>query len=72
MGATLVGGPAGDVIIHVASAMQNGTGLKDLGSSVHPYPTYGEVFRGYADGYNKTLLTPSKKSFIKGLLDFKK
>ena len=45
LGATLVGGPAGDLIVNVTAAMHNGIGLKNLGACVHPYPTYAECFR---------------------------
>jgi pyruvate/2-oxoglutarate dehydrogenase complex dihydrolipoamide dehydrogenase (E3) component len=54
-----VGGPAGDLIVDVATAMFNGIGLSKLGGCVHPYPTYVEAFRGMADAYNRTKLRPT-------------
>ena len=54
MGATLVGGPAGDLIGSVTNAMHNKIGLAKLGESVYPYPSYAEIFRQMADSYNST------------------
>ena len=71
LGATLVGGPAGDLITHVTAAMTNNVSLSKLGVCVHPYPTYGEAFKGLADQFNRTKLKPSIKTLIRGLLDFK-
>ena len=49
IGATLVGGPAGDLIVNVTNSMYNKIGLKNMGACVHPYPTYAEAFRNMAD-----------------------
>jgi len=53
IGSTLVGGPAGDLIVNVTAAMHNNIGLKKLGECVHPYPTYAEAFRKMADDFNR-------------------
>jgi len=45
LGATLVGGPAGDLIGQVTCAMFNKMGLQKMGACVYPYPTYAESFR---------------------------
>lgn len=45
LGATLVGGPAGDLISIITIAMFNNIGLRQLGSCVYPYPTYAEIFK---------------------------
>ena len=61
--ASLVGGPAGDLIVNVTAAMHNGIGLRKLGECVHPYPTYAEAFRQMADAHNrKNVMTPFLKS----------
>ena len=65
LGATLVGGPAGDLISMITSAMQNNTGLNAMGGIVHPYPTYVEAFKAMADDYNRTRLKPMVKSVIR-------
>lgn len=69
IGATLVGGPAGDLIVNVTMAMYNNLGLKAMGACVHPYPTYAEGFRNMADDFNRTKLTPTTKGLLRGLID---
>lgn len=54
LGATLVGGPAGDLIGQVTNAMMHKTGLMKMGNNVYPYPTYAETFRQMSDAYQKT------------------
>ena len=49
LGATVVGGPAGDMISQVTSAIYNGVGLAQMGACIYPYPTYAESFRHLAD-----------------------
>jgi len=49
LGATLVGGSAGDMISQITSAMYNGTGLSKMGACVFPYPTYAESFKHLSD-----------------------
>ena len=68
LGATLIGGPAGDLIVNITAAMHNGIGLSKLGACVHPYPTHAEAFRAMADSYNRTRLKPMVKSAMRGLL----
>jgi pyruvate/2-oxoglutarate dehydrogenase complex dihydrolipoamide dehydrogenase (E3) component len=42
LGCTIVGGPAGEMITHVTSAMFNKIGLSKIGGGVTPYPVYAE------------------------------
>ncbi len=58
IGATIVAANAGDLIAHVCLAMTHGLGLKDLGSTIHPYPTQSEAIRKVGDQFNRTRLTP--------------
>lgn len=44
LGATLVGGSAGDMISQISQAMFNNVGLSKVGRCVYPYPTYAESF----------------------------
>lgn len=44
LGATLVGGPAGDMICQITQAMVHGLGMGKLGDSIYPYPTFSESF----------------------------
>ena len=68
LGATLVGGPAGDLITHVTAAMHNKIGMAALGTCVHPYPTYAETFKGMAGDYNRKRLTPASKSCLRKII----
>ena len=71
LGAILVGGPAGDMISQITSAMYNGIGLAKLGGCIYPYPTYAESFRHLADQYNRKKLVPAEKSLVPGLKEIK-
>jgi pyruvate/2-oxoglutarate dehydrogenase complex dihydrolipoamide dehydrogenase (E3) component len=61
LGATLVAEHAGEMIGEIALAMTAGIGLGKIGSTIHPYPTQGEVFRKAADAWRRTRLTPGAK-----------
>ena len=58
LGATIVAANAGDMIGEITLAMKNGLGLKEIGSTIHPYPTQAEAIRKLGDQYNRTRLTP--------------
>jgi len=45
LGCTIVGGPAGEMITHMTSAMFNKVGLATLGQGVTPYPVYSEAIK---------------------------
>lgn len=72
LGATFVGGPAGDMISIISVGMKQGLGLSKLGECIYPYPTYAEGIRNMADAYNKTKLTGTSKSFLRTLLSVKR
>jgi pyruvate/2-oxoglutarate dehydrogenase complex dihydrolipoamide dehydrogenase (E3) component len=61
LGATLVAEHAGEMIGELALAMSAGIGLGKIGSTIHPYPTQGEVVRKAADAWRRTRLTPRVK-----------
>lgn len=61
LGATLVAEHAGDMIGEVALAMTARLGLSQIGRTIHPYPTQGEVFRKAADQWRRRKLTPGVK-----------
>ena len=61
LGATLVAEHAGDMIGEMAVAITSGLGLAKIGSTIHPYPTQGEVFRKAADALRRTKLTPAAR-----------
>jgi pyruvate/2-oxoglutarate dehydrogenase complex dihydrolipoamide dehydrogenase (E3) component len=58
VGATIVATNAGDLISEITLAMTNGLGLKQIASTIHPYPTQAEAIRRVGDQFNKTRLTP--------------
>lgn len=68
LGATIVGQGAGDMISEVTLAMQSQTGLGDLASVIHPYPTMAEAVRQSGDMYNRTRLTLTVKKIFRQLL----
>ena len=72
LGCTIVGGPAGDMICNVSSAMHNKVGLSTFGTSVHPYPTYAEVFRALSGQINIKKLSSGTKTILRTILDVKR
>lgn len=68
LGCSVVGEGAGNMIGEVTLAMESGTGLGALASVIHPYPTTSEVVRQAGDVYNKTKLTNTVKSLLRGIV----
>ena len=64
LGATFVGGPAGDMISQITMGMVNRKNLSHTGSAISPYPSYSDAVKNLTDQFNRTKLTP----FVKGLL----
>jgi pyruvate/2-oxoglutarate dehydrogenase complex dihydrolipoamide dehydrogenase (E3) component len=72
LGATIVGGHAGDMISEISVAMQSGMGLGKLASVIHPYPTVADAIRQCGDAYNRARLTPTVKAIFHRLMAFKR
>jgi pyruvate/2-oxoglutarate dehydrogenase complex dihydrolipoamide dehydrogenase (E3) component len=68
LGATIVASNAGDMISEITLAMTNGLGLKQIGNTIHPYPTQAEAIRQVADAFNRSRLTPMVKRLFSGWL----
>ena len=68
LGCSIVGDGAGNMIGEVTLAMESQTGLSAMASIIHPYPTTGEVVRQSGDLYNKTKLTTTVKSLLRGIV----
>lgn len=68
LGATIVGKGAGNMISEITLAIQSNTGLGALAAVIHPYPTNAEAIRQAGDLYNRTKLTPTTKSLLRGLV----
>lgn len=54
LGATAVGGPAGELIMTLTTGMHNGLGLSKIGACVYPYPSWSEGIKHLSDQYNRT------------------
>ena len=61
LGATLVAEHAGDMIGELCLAVTHGVGLGKIATTIHPYPTQGEVIKKAADAWRRTKLTPMAK-----------
>ena len=72
LGATIVGGHAGDMISEITVAMQSGMGLGKLANVIHPYPTAAEAIRQCGDAYNRARLTPTVKGIFNRLMALKR
>ncbi len=57
LGATIVGYHAGDLLAEFTLAMENGLGLNDILSTIHPYPTFSEATK-FAAGFWKRANAP--------------
>ncbi len=68
LGASIVGEGAGNMISEITLAMKSGTGLGALANVIHPYPTTAEVIRQSGDIYNKTKLTTTVKTLLRGVV----
>ncbi len=65
VGATLVAEHAGDMIGELALAVTHQIGLGKIASTIHPYPTQGEVVKKAADAWSRTKLTPTVKKVFR-------
>ncbi len=54
LGATAVGGPAGELIMTLTTGMHNNLGLSKIGACVYPYPSWSEGIKHLADQFNRT------------------
>ena len=64
VGATLVAEHAGDILSELYLAVTHKVGLGKIASTIHPYPTQGEVIKKAADQWRRTKLTPGvQKAF---------
>ena len=64
LGATIVAAHAGDLISEITLAMKHKIGLKNIASTIHPYPTQADAIRKLGDQYSRTRLTPFVKSLF--------
>ena len=72
LGATVVASHAGDLIGELVLAMTSGLEMSHIASTIHPYPTQGEVLKRLGDAYNRTRLTPWVKDLFCKIMDWKR
>ena len=68
LGATLVASHAGDMIGELALAITAKVDLGVISSTIHPYPTQGEIIKKAGDAYRRTSLTPTVKRILSSWL----
>ena len=64
LGATIVGGDAGNMISEVTVAMKAGAGLGTIGGAIHPYPTQAEALRKAANQMRRARFSDSQKRLL--------
>ena len=72
LGATAVGGPAGELISIITAGMTNELGLSKIGQGVYPYPTWAEGIKHLADQYARTKVGGTTKSIISAVTTLRK
>jgi len=72
LGATIVGGRAGELISEISVAMAGKMGLAALAGVIHPYPTLAEAIKGLADDCNRGRLTPIRAALLKRILRWRR
>jgi hypothetical protein len=50
--------------------MTHGASLRDLGATIHPYPTLNNAFRAAGDAYNRGRLTPRVRRLLRQYFRF--
>ncbi len=70
VGATIIARHAGDLISEITLAMTHGLGLKQIATTIHPYPTQADAIRKLGDQYNRTRLTPFVKLMFRKWLQW--
>ena len=64
LGATIVGGNAGNMISEVTVAMKAGAGLGTIGGAIHPYPTQAEALRKAANQMRRARFSAGQKRLL--------
>mmetsp|Transcript_23726 Transcript_23726/g.29486 ORF Transcript_23726/g.29486 Transcript_23726/m.29486 type:complete len:216 (+) Transcript_23726:1181-1828(+) len=72
LGATAVGGPAGELVSILCSGMTNNLGLQKIGQGVYPYPSWAEGIKHLADQYTRTTVKGKTKMLISAITTMRK
>ena len=65
LGATIVGGNAGNMISEVTVAMKAGAGLGVIGGTIHPYPTQAEAWRKVANQLRRARFSARQRALLR-------
>lgn len=72
LGATVVGGPAAEMVSIITNGMHNGLGLTGIGKGTYPYPTFAEGIKKLSDEYTSSRVNGVAKSLLRGVLSMRK
>ena len=72
LGASIVAPRAGEMIGEIVFALRKGMGLSELGRTLRPYPTRGEILGKIANTWRKRSLTRGKKAILKNWFAWKR
>lgn len=64
VGATVVGGPASELIAQINLAMTHKIGLSKITDAVTPYPSYADAIRYLSDEAVRRSFTPTTHKFF--------
>lgn len=64
LGATIVGGHAGEMISELTVAMKAGAGLGVIGDTIHPYPTQADALRKAANQMRRARFSPRQRALL--------
>jgi pyruvate/2-oxoglutarate dehydrogenase complex dihydrolipoamide dehydrogenase (E3) component len=64
LGCTIVASRAGEMIGVATHVLTHGARLRDLGDTIHPYPTLNNAFRAAGDAFGRTRLTPRVRRIL--------
>lgn len=70
LGATLVAEHAGEMLGELCLAVTHGIGLGKIATTIHPYPTQGEVIKKAGDAFNRGRLTSTLKKIFETYFRF--
>ncbi len=70
LGATIVARHAGELISELTLAINNGIRLRQIGNTIHPYPTQADAIRKLGDQFQRTRLSPGISALLRAWLRF--
>ncbi len=71
LGADVLGARAGELITAFTLAMRNGVSLRNIGDTIHPYPSWGEGVRRVADQWFVQKQSPTFTKLLQGVFGYR-